>query len=169
MKFICLLLTLTAFTVSGQNSKVTTIYLIRHAEKASSDADPDLSEAGRARAQKWAAYFADKSITVGYTSPYRRTKQTISYALTGGVKRTPGTVTEMNIKTYDPNRLSLKDVADDNQGKSILVVGHSNTIPGQINTFLSEKIYSEIPESEFGNLYIIRIDGDKVSHEMIKM
>ena len=60
----------------------TTIYVVRHAEKQTGvnnsmmSADPDLTDAGKARAKKMAEMLASKSITAVYATPYKRTQQT---------------------------------------------------------------------------------------------
>lgn len=40
MKLLCLILTITALSVHAQQQQTTTIYLIRHAEKADASPDP---------------------------------------------------------------------------------------------------------------------------------
>ena len=61
-----------------------TIFLVRHAERADTTpgtsptmaADPDLSEAGRARAESLATALKDAKITAIYATKYKRTQQT---------------------------------------------------------------------------------------------
>jgi len=62
MKNIYLVITLLFFTKLWSQQATTTIYLIRHAEKVDNSADPELSEAGTARAANWAQFFKDKPI-----------------------------------------------------------------------------------------------------------
>ena len=161
----CLILNIT-----WAQEKTTTIYLIRHAEKADGSADPSLSDAGLARAQNWGRYFDDKNITAYYTTNYKRTKET-ALEITSTSLTMPESGTERNFRmnVYDPMTFSLKQVAADNKGNSVIVVGHSNTIPTLVNNFIGERKYIDIPESDFGNLYIIKITGDKITHEMVKM
>ena len=170
MKNLLLILTMVLTTAAIAQEKTTTIYLIRHAEKADGSTDPDLSEAGKERAKKWGAYFEDKDISTYYTTPYKRTIQTASFtsAFVSAMPR-PGSVKTTQFKRYDPRTLSLKQVAEDNNGQSVVVVGHSNTIPAQINALLGKNVYPDIKEDEFGNLYIITITGDNISHQMVKM
>lgn len=155
--------------------ETTTIYMIRHAEKASDGTtDPGLSDAGMDRTKVWGNYFADKNISTYYTTQYKRTIETASYisgVVAGKITGTmaPGTNYDFRMKTYDPMSLSLKQVAEDNKGKNIVIVGHSNTIPAQINALIGEKKYADMQESEYGNLYIIKITGDKITHELVKM
>src|SRR5438067_11607217 len=58
---------------------VTTVILIRHAEKVidPNNADPDLSPAGQARAQELVRMFGDAGINAIYATQYKRTQQTV--------------------------------------------------------------------------------------------
>ena len=152
--------------------ETTTIYLIRHAEKASDGTtDPGLSDAGMDRTKKWGDYFQDKNISTYYMTKYKRAVETATY--TNGqvmsLLSKPGTTYNIMMKNYDPMSLSLKDVAKENKGKNIVIVGHSNTIPAQINALIGEKKYADMQENEYGNLYIIKITDDKITHELVKM
>ena len=53
------------------------IFIVRHAEKvASTGRDPDLSDAGRARAESLAKMLKDAGITSIYVTDLKRTQQT---------------------------------------------------------------------------------------------
>src|SRR5947199_7418785 len=58
---------------------ITTIILIRHAEKIidPNNPDVDLSAAGQARAQELARMFGDTGINAIYATQYKRTQQTV--------------------------------------------------------------------------------------------
>lgn len=152
--------------------ETTTIYMIRHAEKASDGTtDPGLSDAGMERTKKWGEYFKDKKADIFYTTKYKRTVETATGTMANSMPYppVPGTSHNVTMKNYDPMSLSLKQVAEENKGKNIVIVGHSNTISAQINALLGEKKYADMQENEYGNLYIIKITGDKISHELVKM
>lgn len=135
----------------------TGIYLIRHAEKEGSGADPNLSDVGLQRANNWAVIFQDVVFDAFYSTNYNRTLQTIQPTADSNGK--PVTI-------YDPANFSLDDVIADHTGKNVLIVGHSNTIPELINAYLGADIYPDMAETEFGNLYKISIVDGVVSHEM---
>jgi 2,3-bisphosphoglycerate-dependent phosphoglycerate mutase len=141
-------------------SQETTIYLIRHAEKADGSSDPHLSEAGHLRAAKWAEWLSSKSVTQLYSTPYNRTKETLQ-PLADKIKA--------EIVTYNPSQLDLKELAGRHSGKSIVVAGHSNTIPHYVNNLIGKALYTDLSESEFGVMYIITIQGDTVTHTMEKL
>lgn len=159
MKNFCLILFfLIMQSVSAQNPATTTIYLIRHAEKADLSSNPELSDAGIKRAKNWAAYFEKIPIDLFYTTMYKRTQQTCSAI---------AATKQKDIIFYKPDAMDLKKVIAENQGKTLLIVAHSNTIPNYINKLLDTAKYADIPESEFGNLYRITVTDEKISDELI--
>ena len=140
--------------------QTTTIYLIRHAEKTDASPDTELSEAGKARAQKWKGYFSDKGITAIYSTPYKRTNAT---------GEPLATANKINITPYSPSELDLKTIAEKHTGKSVLIVGHSNTIPKYVNKLLQENKYPDMDENEFGYLYIVTIKGSEITCKLEKL
>jgi broad specificity phosphatase PhoE len=70
--FYFLLLSAFLSTATAQS----TIFIVRHAEKADATKDPDLSEAGRARAEALAKTLRDANITAIYATEFKRTQQT---------------------------------------------------------------------------------------------
>lgn len=159
MKNLCLILFLLIMqTVSAQNPATTTLYLIRHAEKSDLTSNPELSEAGIKRAKNWATYFENISIDLFYTTMYKRTQQTCSAI---------AVTKQKDILFYKPDAMNLQKVIAENQGKTLLIVGHSNTIPNYINKLLGTAKYEDMPESEFGNLYLITVTGENISDELI--
>lgn len=157
MKSIRLFLLLVVFQVSVAQSETTTIYLIRHAEKAKSSQNPELSEEGLKRAVRWAKYFQKIKIDFFYTTLTRRTQMTCS---------TIATSKQKDMIFYDTSNFSLKEIIEKHPGKTILLVGHSNTIPKMINRLLEEEIYLQINENEYGILFTITIDGAVIKHKM---
>ncbi|WP_084625991.1 SixA phosphatase family protein [Flavobacterium soli] len=138
----------------------TTIYLIRHAEKADSSPNTELSAEGKKRANDWANYFQLQPIDFIYSTPYIRTQST---ALPTAISQ------KKEIIAYNPSELDLKKIIAENTGKTILIIGHSNTIPKHINQLLGEEKYPEIPENEFGNLYCIKEKKGVISHSLTKI
>ncbi|MDR6968249.1 broad specificity phosphatase PhoE [Flavobacterium arsenatis] len=158
MKKICIIL-MGLFFQSMNAQSETTIYLIRHAEKADSSPNTALSAEGKERAENWAIFFKDTPIDFFYSTSYLRTEST---CLPIAVSK------QKQIISYNPKEINLKKMIAENQGKTILIVGHSNTIPKHINQLLDEEKYPEIPESEFGNLYTIKIKNGVISHTLTK-
>ncbi len=117
--FYFLLLSAFLSTATAQS----TIFIVRHAEKADATKDPDLSEAGRARAEALAKTLRDANITAIYATEFKRTQQTAAPL----AKALGLTVTILPAK--DNAALMAKLRASTG---NTLVVGHGDTIPDLI-------------------------------------
>src|SRR5882762_4738361 len=103
---------------------VTTVILVRHAEKVidPSNSDPDLSPAGQARAQEIVRMFGDAGINAIYATQYKRTQQTVKPL----ADKTGVAVTIVNSKgTAD----LLGQIRAQHSGQTIFIAGHNNTVP----------------------------------------
>lgn len=128
-------------------SITTRLILIRHAEKKENSKDPELSEEGNLRAQKLNDLFMDVKIDKLYSTPYNRTKQTLEVIATKN---------SLEIENYNPNDPTFSStLLNNNIGKTVLVVGHSNTIPTLANKLIGENKYKQLEENEFGKIWIL--------------
>ncbi len=132
----------------------TTYYLIRHAEKDRSDSsnrNPDLKAEGQARADRWAQRFEDVDFDAIYSTDYNRTLQTA----------TPTAQSKgLTVQSYDPSKLYNEEFQKATEGKTVLIVGHSNTTPEFANAIMGTKHFPEIDDSDNGNLFIITVSKD---------
>jgi 2,3-bisphosphoglycerate-dependent phosphoglycerate mutase len=130
---------------------VTTVIIVRHAEKKiePDNPDPDLSPEGVERAQEIARVFGQSGVNAIYATQFKRTQQTVKpLADRTGV---PITVLEAN----QTNQL-VSRIQTNHRGQTIFIAGHNNTAPAIVSA-LSDQTYPLIPESEFDNLYIVTI------------
>jgi broad specificity phosphatase PhoE len=142
-------------------ANVTTLYFIRHAEKVDNSQNPDLAEAGKIRAERWRTIFGDIALSAVYSTDLKRTLQT---AVPVSLSKKLAAI------LYNPKSLDLDLFLKDNRGQTVLIVGHSNSTPELINKIIKEKKYENIPETVFGNLYIITIADEKVvSSQLLKL
>lgn len=125
---------------------VRTIYLVRHAEKASNDADASLSSAGVKRADCLANMLKDAGIKQIYVTQAKRTQQTAD-PLAKELKITPKI-----LPAEDPGNL-VRDIFYSGNGNT-LVVGHSNTLPVVIARMKAGSIVP-IGENEYDKLFTI--------------
>ena len=161
-KIIVLTIIFCAF-INLQQAQTTKYYLIRHAEKDRTDPtnqNPNLNEDGLKRAEKWAVYFKNTPLDGVYSTNYNRTQQTAKP--TAADKK-------LTILSYNPKELYASDFQKETFGKSILIVGHSNTTPAFVNIILGEKKYEDMSDDDNGSLYIVTIIGDSKSVEIIKV
>ena len=135
---------------------VTTVYIVRHAEKDTTVAgnlDPELSAEGRIRAQALSQTLAKRQPAALFTTDTKRTRATLG-PLATAVKLEP--------QTYDPKRgrdladLILKEYA----GKSVVIVGHSNTVLSLIDDFGGIPPVDEIQDYEYDYLFTVRVAPD---------
>jgi|25BtaG_2_1085352.scaffolds.fasta_scaffold03437_3 broad specificity phosphatase PhoE len=137
----------------------THYYFIRHAEKEMTDPqdrNPQLSEAGIKRTAKWAEVFEEVEFDLIYSSNYHRTMNT-ARAVTDKQQK--------KIDIFDPKKLNDTEFQKKTKGKTVLVVGHSNTNPAFVNLLLGENKYQDLDETEYGSLFIVTVspDGEKTS------
>ena len=133
----------------------TTFILVRHAEKGTDDArDPSLSDTGRARADRLARLLSDAPLTAVYATVYRRTQQTAQAVADGH---------GIGVTTYDAK---MADTAFASQLRAthargtVLVVGHSNTIP-----LIARALGQSVPDTadcEYDRLLTIHLEGQGV-------
>lgn len=142
-----------AFTLQD-DFKVTTVFLVRHAEKAAMPSDdPPLLESGKARAEELVQVLGKAGIKAIYTSELRRTKETAE-----PLAKHVG-IDSITIKIKDNLQESFKETAKkvyERPGENALIVGHSNTVP-EIIKFLGADIDLKIDEKDYDNLFVVTI------------
>ncbi len=125
-----------------------TLYLVRHAEKATEPGgDPRLTPAGLRRAERIAAGLEHGGIVSIWSSDYRRTRQTAA-----PLSRRLG----IEVGLYDPGEQEAFAGQLTAAGESALVVGHSNTIPA-LAALLCECEVRPIKEGEYGRLLVVTL------------
>lgn len=130
---------------------VTTVIFVRHAEKKiePSNPNPDLSDAGRARAQELVRVLKDAGVTAIYATQYARTQQTVqplASALSLPVNQVDSSQTQKLVE----------EITTKNAGGVVFVAGHNNTVPAAIAA-LGGPNYPIIPETEYDNMFIVTI------------
>ena len=131
------------------SQETTTFIFTRHAEKADDGTrDPGLTEEGNKRAERIAEVLSDVPVSAVYSTNYKRTLQTASPTAKGH---------GLTVLTYDPgDREFLNGLLEKEKGGTILISGHSNTIPNMINQ-LARTNYPNFSEEEYDNLVIVII------------
>ena len=133
------------------DSTLVTVLIVRHAEKntAMLGADVPLSDAGRRRAQTLARVAREAGVTAVYVTPTLRTKQTAAPV----AQALGDTLTVVDSIDETVARLRTR-----HWGKTVLVVGHSDTVPQIIRGLTGRKA----PQfgSEFDVLYVVTLARD---------
>ena len=128
----------------------TVYYLIRHAEKdrSTTSQDPILTEKGFERATNWAKIFTTIKLDQIYSTDYKRTQQT---ALATAIEKA------LEIQSYDPDKLYDEDFKRKTKGKTVLIVGHSNTTPAFVNAIIGKQKHGDINDNDNGKLYKVTL------------
>ena len=157
LTLVCLnLIHIHIFQVSflhAESEGITTIILVRHAEKVKDDSsDPRLTPEGIVRAEELAYMLKHADLEAVYSTPFSRTKQTVL-----PVAKQQGL--EVKLYAAKKEKSFLKKVLATHPGKTILIVGHSNTINVMANILLGEDRFKELDEKIYDNLFFAAVSA----------
>jgi len=137
----------TGYSQNNTPTEITKIILVRHAEKTDDGTkNPPLSSEGILRAEQLNTLLADIKIDSLYATPYKRTEQTL-----GVISKNRN----IKITNYNPSDKLFSENLLKNKGKTMLVAGHSNTIPALVNTLIKSNKYEQLAETEFSKIWIL--------------
>ena len=128
----------------------TTFLLVRHAETTGSGSDPNLSTEGQERTQELIRLLRNVTLDGVYSTNFNRTRQTAEpVAIDQG----------LTVQTYSPFSLNpfVDGILVDHYGKTILVVGHSNTTPDLLNVLTGGNNFQDLPETQYDNFYLVTV------------
>jgi broad specificity phosphatase PhoE len=125
-----------------------TVFLVRHAEKASHGPDPELTDAGALRARALASLLRDAGVQLIYSTDYRRTRDTAAPL---------ASQLDLDVTIYDPSKLGDLAADIERRGGRCLVVGHSNTTPELVGLLGGEPGAPIDEQSEHDRLYVLTI------------
>jgi phosphohistidine phosphatase SixA len=134
------------------SAQKTTVWIVRHAEKDTSFANrmnPDLTGVGMQRAKDLAAYLQKENVVKIFSTDTKRTKQTATYF-------------NVPLEIYNPKSLSgLRDVLyQQANGKSALIIGHSNTVLETIEALGGARPVAQLSEDDYDYLFkVVLADG----------
>ncbi|MBX2916571.1 MAG: histidine phosphatase family protein [Cyclobacteriaceae bacterium] len=136
--------------VNAQSPTITTVILVRHAEKGTDDLkDPELSEVGKQRAQRLAQVLQETHVDAIYSTPYKRTRNTVT-----PLAEAKG----LSIATYDPSKKEeIDQLLQKFAGGTIVVAGHSNTVPGFANYLTGKTEFQNFDDSDYDNLLVVTV------------
>ncbi|MGN6164153.1 MAG: SixA phosphatase family protein [Flavisolibacter sp.] len=140
--------------------KTTTFYVVRHAEKETTNTmtnDVPLSTEGRQRAEALKEVLQNKNVGAIYSTNYLRTKSTAQ----------PLAEREnIAIQIYDPRDTGFVSRIRNISSGNVLIVGHSNTVDDIVNKLEGKTVIpGDLPESEYGDLFVVKRKGKKYSFE----
>jgi broad specificity phosphatase PhoE len=155
--FLCLLLAATACAAMPAPAPALAHFVVvRHAEKATEDprapSDPALTAAGHQRAAALAGSLSAAPVVAVYATEFRRSQQTAApIAARHGLA----------VQVYEAGQPAAEFVSRlrrDHAHGTVVVVGHSNTVPGIVSALCACAV-APIDESDYGDRYELTLDA----------
>ncbi len=130
---------------------VTTVILVRHAEKniEPNNPNPALTPAGQERVQTLVRMLGESGITAIYATQYLRTQGT-ARPLADRLGLTLNQLDARNVEEL------VRQIKSNHLGGVAFVAGHSNSVPAVISA-LGGGALPEIPEQEYDNMFIVTV------------
>lgn len=133
------------------SSCTTTYYIVRHAEKEAAapnmTSDVELSVAGKQRAEALKGELGNKKIKQIFSTNTVRTKATAQPL---------SDLLGQPIQVYDAKDTNFVTKIKSGEKGNVLIVGHSNTVDDLVNQFLIRKQLSDLPDTQYGDIFIIK-------------
>lgn len=137
-----------------EKETISTYYLIRHTEKVTTDKsnrDPELNSIGKEHALHWAETLKTVAFDAIYSTNYIRTQNTAA-----PIAQQQG----LPILPYNPRILFNAEFQRATKGKTVLIVGHSNSTPAFVNAMLGKKKFTALSEDDYNSLFIVSKQGE---------
>lgn len=131
---------------------VTSLIIVRHAEKKNETDTTTLTTAGYDRSQRLATLLANTNLSAIYTTPFVRMRQTAE-----------PTARQKNllIQDYTPHEIPEIDrIIAANSGKTVLIVGHGNSIPNILNHYTGSSLQNL---SGYNDIFVLNILNAKLN------
>lgn len=136
----------------------TSYFIVRHAEKETQNAnmssDVPLSAEGKERAKALEAKLHNQKLQHIYSTNTLRTKSTAQPL---------SDLTGVSIQTYDHRDTTFVSKIKALPKGNVLIVGHSNTVDDLVNQFYPQAQLKDLPDSQYGDLFIIKRKGQRYS------
>jgi len=144
----------------------TTIYLVRHAERADDDPeDPSLTHAGEIRARALQAALRHVQIDAIYTTHFQRTRLTAKAVI--DAQQPP---VHENEVVFDHVEAHVEELAEtlrtDHPGETVLVVGHSNTTPRLAEALTGHPV-PELRTWQYDRLFVVTLHPDRPTNLLV--
>ena len=150
-KYILFMLSLHLCMIA--TAQKTTVWIVRHAEKDTAYVnrqDPDLTATGQQRALDLATYLQKENIIKVFSTDTKRTKQTAKHV-------------KAPLEIYNPKNLTglLEVLNQQVKGKSVLIVGHSNTVLETIEALGGKRPVPLLTDDDYDYIFKIELEASK--------
>lgn len=134
-------------------ASTTQIFVVRHAERTALD---DLTSQGVTRAEELKRVLTHSGVDSVFSTDSVRVRKTVKpLADQRGVP----------LIIYNDISGLLSRIISKSKGKTVLVGGHSNTVPQLIQQCGCAPPYQVIPSTEFDNLFLIILQKEKINNQ----
>ena len=139
------------------------LYIVRHAEK-DTGSNPPLTLAGKKRAGELYRILKNKKINLIFTSNYKRNIMTAD-----SLRQAINVDTVIYTPEVSAEKLFQRIAERAGDAKNILIIGHSNTLPGIIRKAgITTYTVKELPDTEYDNLFVIEQNKGKLRFKQLK-
>jgi phosphohistidine phosphatase SixA len=136
-------------------ARTTTIWIVRHAEKDKTNPEnpnPDLSPEGKKRAQDLATYLKEVRFDAAYSTPLKRTHQTLEPLVTRN---------KISVADYNDVKTLIADLKQNHPGRNIIIAGHTNTVLETIEALGGQRPVNALSEEDFDYIFKVTLEGNK--------
>ncbi|POY36238.1 hypothetical protein C3K47_10805 [Solitalea longa] len=133
-------------STTDPSPELTTIILVRHAEKLNLDPDSPLSEKGERRANDLANLLDDVHIDAVYSIGFPRYISTVQPLCDR--KGIAPVIYQRNVYAG-----VIETIVNSYEGKTVLICGDTETVPGMLNILSASQKYSVLKESDYTHIY----------------
>lgn len=148
------LIALASINAANASAQTTLVVLVRHAERESTGDDPGLSATGQERARALVRATAHAGISAIYHTAYRRTAET-ARAVADHLKLEPVVLGPRDGQSVPQHAAEVAaEIMAKHSGKTVLVVGHSNTVPAIISA-LGVSEAPAIADPEYDHFFVV--------------
>jgi phosphohistidine phosphatase SixA len=168
MRKILIVVSILMFGICELSAQKTIYYLVRHAEKDTSvagatmmQANPPLSEKGIQRSTRLASLLEKENIDYIFSTKYLRTQSTAQPL---------ATLIGKEIQFYEITKgTAFSDSIQQMPflGKTLLIIGHSNTIPPLVNALIKTNKYQNLSDNEYGFIYKVIMESGQIKDTVL--
>lgn len=138
-------------TLTALVADTATVFILsRHAETTGTGTDPFLSADGQLRADELSRILQNVPLAAVYSTNYNRTRLTA---------QPTATAHNLDLLLYAPAEQAalLASLKQQYPGQTVLMLGHSNTVPQMLNLLTQSNAWGTIPDTEYDNLFIVTV------------
>ena len=168
MRKILIVVSILMLGICALNAQKTIYYLVMHAEKDTSvagatmmQANPPLSEKGIQRSTRLASLLEKENIDYIFSTKYLRTQSTAQPL---------ATLIGKEIQFYEITKgTAFSDSIQQMPflGKTLLIIGHSNTIPPLVNALIKTNKYQNLSDNEYGFIYKVIMESGQIKDTVL--